>query len=111
MRPAHKRLANVELHPAKREQFRREVYKREGGRCFFCKTRVRLHWKGQFDGEQPDDAATLDHIIPKSQGGRYELQNLVCACRICNARRGSRDAGKFLESTYGDMAKHGGTDA
>lgn len=32
--------------------------------------------------------ATLDHIIPRSRGGRTSWDNLVCCCRNCNRRKG-----------------------
>ena len=34
------------------------------------------------------DEATLDHIIPQSLLGEWELKNLVIACVTCNNRRG-----------------------
>ena len=33
---------------------------------------------------------TLDHIIPRSRGGRTEPENLCAACRPCNQRKGDR---------------------
>ncbi len=33
---------------------------------------------------------TIDHIIPRSQGGRTEWLNVVAACRKCNLKKGSR---------------------
>ncbi|HXG92648.1 MAG TPA: HNH endonuclease [Blastocatellia bacterium] len=33
---------------------------------------------------------TLDHIIPRSRGGRTEPDNLCAACRACNQRKGDR---------------------
>jgi 5-methylcytosine-specific restriction endonuclease McrA len=33
---------------------------------------------------------TLDHIVPRSQGGRSEPENLCAACRACNQRKGDR---------------------
>jgi len=33
---------------------------------------------------------TLDHIIPRSRGGKSTWDNLVCSCLPCNARKGSR---------------------
>ena len=32
----------------------------------------------------------LDHVIPKTQGGRDTWENLVCACVKCNNRKGDR---------------------
>ena len=34
--------------------------------------------------------ATLDHVIPRSQGGRTSWENLVCACSACNRKKGGK---------------------
>lgn len=31
---------------------------------------------------------TLDHVVPRSAGGRTEWSNIVAACRPCNSRKG-----------------------
>jgi 5-methylcytosine-specific restriction endonuclease McrA len=33
---------------------------------------------------------TIDHIIPRSQGGTHQWSNLVAACPACNHRKGGR---------------------
>jgi 5-methylcytosine-specific restriction endonuclease McrA len=33
---------------------------------------------------------TFDHVLPRSQGGRTSWENIVTACRRCNARKGGR---------------------
>jgi hypothetical protein len=42
---------------------------------------------------------TIDHIVPRSLGGKTIWENVVSACRACNTRKGSRtpqQAGMFL---------------
>lgn len=34
--------------------------------------------------------ATLDHVLPRSQGGRTSWDNLVCCCASCNKRKGNQ---------------------
>ena len=34
--------------------------------------------------------ATLDHVVPRSQGGRTSWENVVCCCSSCNRRKGGR---------------------
>jgi 5-methylcytosine-specific restriction endonuclease McrA len=34
--------------------------------------------------------ATLDHVVPRSQGGKTSWTNLVCCCTHCNRRKGGR---------------------
>jgi 5-methylcytosine-specific restriction endonuclease McrA len=33
---------------------------------------------------------TIDHIVPKSRGGRTEFENCVTACRECNHKKGNQ---------------------
>ena len=35
-------------------------------------------------------AMTVDHVLPKSQGGEHTWENLVCACTACNNRKSNR---------------------
>ena len=45
----------------------------------------------QYCGAQPGRAQlTLDHVVPRSQGGRSEWENVVSACYSCNHRKGGR---------------------
>jgi len=45
----------------------------------------------QYCGSQPrGNELTLDHIIPKSRGGKNTWENLVSACKKCNQKKGSR---------------------
>ncbi len=53
---------------------RRTVMQRDQGRCAYC-------------GESAD---TVDHVVPRSRGGRHEWTNVVAACRRCNHRKADR---------------------
>lgn len=45
----------------------------------------------QYCGATPLRAElTLDHVLPRSRGGRTEWENVVVACRVCNQKKGSR---------------------
>jgi 5-methylcytosine-specific restriction endonuclease McrA len=45
----------------------------------------------QYCGAQPGRALlTLDHVVPRAQGGRSEWENVVSACASCNHRKGGR---------------------
>ncbi|WP_229073767.1 HNH endonuclease [Actinoplanes sp. DH11] len=35
-------------------------------------------------------ASTIDHVLPRSRGGRNEWANTVAACGRCNNRKGNR---------------------
>jgi 5-methylcytosine-specific restriction endonuclease McrA len=50
---------------------RRAIFARDGHRCQYC-------------GAQ---AENIDHIVPRSKGGQHAWDNVVAACRRCNARK------------------------
>jgi 5-methylcytosine-specific restriction endonuclease McrA len=52
---------------------------------------ARDYYTCQYCGEQPPrKALTVDHILPRSRGGRTTWENVVTACQRCNGRKGSR---------------------
>lgn len=53
---------------------RQNVFKRDGNSCSYCGTTKNL---------------TLDHVIPKSKGGKTNWLNLTTACQRCNSLKGS----------------------
>lgn len=57
---------------------RRSLFERDRLRCQYCGRRVR---RSDF---------TVDHVVPRSQGGRNTWDNLVLACVPCNLRKGNR---------------------
>jgi len=38
----------------------------------------------------PTNELSLDHVVPRSQGGQSTWDNIVCACIDCNVRKGGR---------------------
>ncbi|MBI3649410.1 MAG: HNH endonuclease [Actinobacteria bacterium] len=50
---------------------RRAVFARDGWICQYCGT----------------PAENLDHVIPRSRGGEHVWENVVAACRRCNAKK------------------------
>ena len=52
---------------------RQNIFKRDGNACVYCNSSKDL---------------TLDHVIPKSRGGKTNWTNLVAACKRCNAQKG-----------------------
>lgn len=64
---------------------RERLWIEEGKKCHWCGRPTR------FVAGDPPDQATIDHVIPRYKGGTSEEENLVSACRACNARRNSED--------------------
>jgi 5-methylcytosine-specific restriction endonuclease McrA len=55
---------------------RRHVYMRDDYTCQYC-------------GSKPGvKELNLDHVVPRSRGGRSTWENLVTSCRVCNLRKG-----------------------
>lgn len=54
---------------------RRNIYIRDAGECQYCGKHLKL------------DEYTLDHVVPRSQGGVSSWANLVLSCVRCNKRK------------------------
>ena len=57
---------------------RRNLYTRDANRCQYCGHRC------------PTNELTIDHVVPRVQGGANTWRNLVCCCLPCNTRKGGR---------------------
>ena len=69
--------------PRRRVAFsRRNLYRRDSFACQYC-------------GAQPgSEELTIDHIVPRSEGGRTTWSNCVLACISCNMRKANRSLGQ-----------------
>ncbi len=73
------RLVRYDKYPKHNVRFnRRNVFARDGNRCQYCGKRFST------------SELSLDHVLPRSLGGRSTWENLVCSCTQCNARKGGR---------------------
>lgn len=43
---------------------------------------------------------TVEHVIPRSEGGSDEWENLAMACQDCNHRRGTHSVEAFMSGEY-----------
>lgn len=57
---------------------RENVYARDHGSCQYCGQKVAR------------SEATYDHVVPRSQGGKTNWDNIVIACVPCNQFKGGR---------------------
>jgi len=65
-------------HSLSRGPTRRWILARDNYQCQYC---------GMVP---PRNDLTLDHVVPRSQGGQHTWENLVACCRRCNSRKGGR---------------------
>lgn len=54
---------------------RANLFRRDKGECQYCGSRKNL---------------TIDHVVPKSKGGKTNWINLVTACNRCNISKGDK---------------------
>jgi 5-methylcytosine-specific restriction endonuclease McrA len=57
---------------------RRNVYIRDENTCQYCGKKL------------PTDKLNIDHVVPKSQGGKNTWENLVCSCFNCNSKKAGK---------------------
>jgi 5-methylcytosine-specific restriction endonuclease McrA len=57
---------------------RKTVLARDNYTCQYCRT------------APPRQKLTMDHVLPRSRGGKTTWENVVAACQRCNGRKGSR---------------------
>jgi len=58
-------------------RLRRLVIEAYGTVCHLC-------------GREIDGTVSVDHVIPRSQGGTDDIENLRPACQRCNSKRGNK---------------------
>ncbi|MBI5722984.1 MAG: HNH endonuclease [Planctomycetes bacterium] len=57
---------------------RRNIFARDRNTCQYC------------GRKSATSELSLDHVLPRSQGGQTSWENLVCCCVNCNVRKGGR---------------------
>jgi 5-methylcytosine-specific restriction endonuclease McrA len=73
------RLMDYDRLPKQTVKFnRRNIFARDNNQCQYCGKKF------------PTSELSLDHVIPRSQGGTSTWENIVCACVNCNVKKGGR---------------------
>ncbi|HWE35853.1 MAG TPA: HNH endonuclease [Isosphaeraceae bacterium] len=73
------RLLAYDRLPRTKVKFnRRNIFARDGNHCQYCGKRFATN------------ELSLDHVLPRSRGGKATWENIVCACLKCNVRKGGR---------------------
>lgn len=70
------RLFKYITHKMKKIRVNRQrLYKRDNNECAYCGSKKEL---------------TIDHILPKSRGGKNSWSNLITCCLPCNLKKGDK---------------------
>ena len=56
---------------------KRNIFVRDNFTCVYCGTKAKVK-------------LTIDHVIPKSRGGKSDFDNCVASCRPCNLKKGHK---------------------
>src|SRR3954467_3894599 len=73
-------------------RLRFEILRRDGHVCRYC------------GAQAPDVALTVDHVMPTALGGSDDPDNLVTACRDCNAGKSSSSPDARIVENVSDDA-------
>lgn len=73
------RLVEYQKLPRREIKFnRKNILARDGNHCQYCGKKF------------PVSKLTLDHVLPKSRGGKSAWSNVVASCMACNSRKGGK---------------------
>lgn len=73
---------------------RAAVYERDGNACVYCGFKFE---PPRVEGDLLiGPAPTVDHLLPRSRGGKNTVENLVTACWSCNSTKRNKTADEFL---------------
>jgi 5-methylcytosine-specific restriction endonuclease McrA len=65
--------------PSRHVRFNRlNIFARDNNTCQYCGEKL------------PKSRLNIDHIIPRSRGGKSTWENVVCCCISCNRKKGGR---------------------
>lgn len=78
---------NLANHLAKKNK-REKLAERDNYICYICGRKTNLRTNKQ--NNDFFDNMTIDHIVPKSKGGKSNIKNFKCCCRFCNSIKSNR---------------------
>jgi 5-methylcytosine-specific restriction endonuclease McrA len=77
--PAVVRLVNMFRRHKQRVRYRKQnVFARDRWTCQYCGVKASC------------SALTVDHVVPRAQGGKTEWDNVTTSCQDCNATKADR---------------------
>lgn len=74
------------------KRLRFEILRRDNNTCRYC------------GGQPPDVALTIDHVLPVALGGTDAADNLVAACKDCNAGKAASKGDESVVAQVSDDA-------
>ena len=87
-------MTNVHGYKWIRVEKRYRIYERDGFKCLWCQRDVKPKLKNQ------PNCATLDHFLPRENGGGNMATNVFTSCLQCNSSRQSVAALAFAKKPF-----------
>lgn len=93
-------------------EWARYKYEQKTNKVSYCSLRFKVlardNFTCQYCGRTPQDGIKLevDHIYPKSKGGKLEINNLITACETCNVGKCDVILGERLLRKLREHAEH-----
>jgi 5-methylcytosine-specific restriction endonuclease McrA len=73
---------------------KRNLLVRDNFKCQYCGTTLSMR------------NGTIDHVVPRSQGGTHSLDNTVASCKVCNNLKGDMSLGAFEQKFHMTLANN-----
>jgi 5-methylcytosine-specific restriction endonuclease McrA len=70
------------------------LFYKQRGKCCFCQVKM---YADESVCANKDDMATIEHVIPKTNGGRNHISNYKISCNACNNDRGITNFDKYAK--------------
>jgi 5-methylcytosine-specific restriction endonuclease McrA len=87
--PNNTKMAEIVFKVTHGVWLRTRLAEAQNWRCCWCGRYVSIFRSRR-------NSATIEHVLPKSQGGTDDWENLAMSCAHCNSNRGSKDAETFV---------------
>ena len=76
------------------KKYRRQAFKKQGGRCFYCRKPMWLGSAEEFadkygitEIQAEPFQCTTEHLVARQDGGKDVRENIAAACLRCNSER------------------------
>ncbi len=76
------------MQTPRRREIREMLLREQDGRCAYCCRPISF------------SESTLDHIVPRSRGGRGVRSNAVAACRTCNTSKADMTPNEWFDHIH-----------
>ena len=70
-------------------EIRKEIWERDNYQCTYCEKDI---------DKKRGSHLTVDHVVPRTQGGANHISNLVTCCSECNKKKGHLLLDQFIRA-------------